>query len=117
MIKENLSAEPSTEAGNIAKRVLAAGTLRSLLDAGILRPFPYTDGGLKRYSAIKKEDRVVIRLYNHMGDLWCEKSWFTNFGRKSSKPFKVFMPELNRYSGHHWSIPSESYEFLVKACH
>lgn len=87
-----------------------------LLAAGILRPFSYSDGILDMYSAVKKQGRVVIRIFTHMGYLWFEKSWFTNYGRKSGKPVKIFMLELKSYSGHHWSLPSESYDWLVNAC-
>lgn len=88
-----------------------------LLAAGILRHFSYSDGVLDRYAQIKKQGRVVIRIYEHLGELWFEKSWFTNFGRKSGKPVKIKEPEeLIKYKGNHWSLPFEKYEWLVNAC-
>jgi hypothetical protein len=98
-----------------------------LLLPGVLIPFKYGKGILKRYAQVREQGRVVIGIYEQLGKFFLRRIWFTTYGEKSGKSIDIDMPELEleKYAEHYWSLPSErrywslpleSYEWLVNAC-
>lgn len=92
-----------------------------LLAAGVFRPFATADVVIARYNAVKKQGRIVIRLFDLYGEMCIEKCWFTAFGRKSDKKRKIIIDvelkaKLENYPSGHYSIDKTNYEKLLNAC-
>lgn len=100
---------------------LAANDGNPLLAAGVFRPFATADNTIARYNAVKKQGRIVIRLFDLYGEMCVEKCWFTAFGRKKDKKRKIIIDtqlkaKLKNYPSGHYSMEKAHYEALSNAC-
>jgi hypothetical protein len=87
-----------------------------LLVPGVLIPFKYGPGILKRYKNVREKGRVVIEICKQLNRLYFHRVWFTTYGEKRGKHWDINIPELEEYAERYWSLPLENYEWLLNIC-